>query len=741
MAYDKFLIAPITGGQQKNVRPWLIMDEAFEKLRNMYVWRGRIKKRFGSSFMNTSIENDDQQLFSRLRVLIGATDVSGNLSVTVPGGIYEIGQLFSCYNESEDYYDYYTVTEEGTPGDLLVSSVSGATGTYNTDTGLVEIFGGPAEADVYFYPALPVMNFYSYYDTIQNSEITFAFDTRFVYRYSYSNGWQRETDGTPEWSGTDKDFYYACNYRGLDADIFNLFVVNYVVDDYIWYYDGATWSQVTGFDTNATDKIQTSKIIVPFKNRLLMMNTKEEVGGNDKIFPNRIRYSQIGNPLEADAWKDTITGKGGFLDIPNNEAIISVGFIKDRLIIYMEESTWELVDTGNKAYPFVTQQINSELGVDATGSLVPFDKVVLGFGSKGLFSCNGINVDRIDQLIPQTIFEVSNINNGPERVAGIRDYYNELAYWSYNSTENSDVNSESYPNTVLVYDYVNGTWAYNDDSITAFGYYLIEQNYTWEDLGSTWQDSDLIWRDPSLQANFRSIIAGNQQGFTFLINSALNENAPVQYITNLTYVGRTITITSINHNLPNNSYILINSLDDDGNIKDVIDGFTWKVNTQTANTFTITVNEDLNGDYLGVGTFIRISEIEILTKQYNFYNKIGQNIALSRVDFLVDKTEHGQVAVDFICSTSENNLYEDSLVSGAAMGTNILETSPYASIPLEQSQSRFWHYVYFQAQGENVQLRIYYNGAQVENPNITSSDIEIGAMLFYVTKTSSNFGG
>lgn len=734
MAYDKFLIAPITGGQQKNVRPWLIMDEAFETLRNMYVWRGRVKKRFGAQFMNQTAATGDQQLLSRFRIKIGTTDGLGDLTVTVPGTIFKVGQSFSAGSS------VYTVSVAGAPANLLISGVA-ASATYNTATGQFILTTGPLLTDVYFYPSEPVMNIYSYYNTTENDEVTFGFDTQFVYKFTYAIGWQREIVGLPIWTGTNSDFYYACNYRGVSADLYNLFVVKYIVADLIWYYDGATWSQVGPFLTTAANGIQTSKIIIPYKDRLLMLNTKELVGGNNKVYPNRIRYCQNGDPLQVDAWREDIAGKGGFIEIPNNESIISVGFIKDRLIIVCEESVWELAYTGNELLPFVTQQINAELGVDATGSLIQFDKVVLGFGTKGLIESNGINVDRIDQLIPYTLFDVSNENNSPERVSGIRDYFNELAYWTFNSSEQSDSNTGVFPNTILVYDYVNQTWAYNDDSITALGYYLIQQNIAWENFSNSWEDSDLLWRDPSLQSRFRSIIAGNQQGFTFLTNAALNTNSPSQYITNISFTNRVVTITSIDHNLPSGSYVQFSSIDDSATIGTIMNGNIYQVNTLTANTFFVVVATVPNGVYRGKGNFSRVSEIEVLTKQYNFYNKIGQNIAVSRVDFLVDRTATGSVSVDYICSTSDINLFSGSVQSGAAMGTNILETSPYTSIPLEASQDRFWHYIYPQSQGENVQLKIYFNDTQIIDPNVISQDIEIGAMLFYTTKTSGNFGG
>ena len=86
MPFDRFLIAPINSGLQKNLRPWLIPDDAFDYLQNAYVFRGRVKKRFGSTFMGTS------QYMSRLRINIGTVT-----SHTIPGGStqLDIGQAFS----------------------------------------------------------------------------------------------------------------------------------------------------------------------------------------------------------------------------------------------------------------------------------------------------------------------------------------------------------------------------------------------------------------------------------------------------------------------------------------------------------------------------------------------------------------------------------------------------------------------------------------------------------------------
>src|ERR1044072_8846871 len=146
MAYDRFLIAPINTGLETDLKAWLIPDDAYAQLNNAYVFRGRVKKRFGARYTGTGWSSAfTQPLFSRLRINIGTTDaITGNLSVTVPGLIFEVGQQFSVGTQ------VFTVTTTGTPAVLLASSGTG-TGTFNTTTGALVISGAAVNTIAYYY--------------------------------------------------------------------------------------------------------------------------------------------------------------------------------------------------------------------------------------------------------------------------------------------------------------------------------------------------------------------------------------------------------------------------------------------------------------------------------------------------------------------------------------------------------------------------------------------------------------
>src|SRR6185503_3002020 len=151
MPFDRFMIAPMEGGLQSDLKPWLIPDDAFETMENVYIFRGRVRKRFGSRYMNSSSSAATAQLSSRLRIAIeggsgvGITDGSGNATGTAPGSTFALGQMFSIGTQ------LFTVQATGTPVTML--NTGAGSGTYDTTTGAYVFTGVTANTQIYFYPA------------------------------------------------------------------------------------------------------------------------------------------------------------------------------------------------------------------------------------------------------------------------------------------------------------------------------------------------------------------------------------------------------------------------------------------------------------------------------------------------------------------------------------------------------------------------------------------------------------
>lgn len=736
MPLDRFMIAPIQGGLETDLKPWLTPDDAFPRLNNAYIFRGRLRKRFGSRWMNSSASAATGQLSSRVRINIGNTP--GALNLPGDASQLKIGQMFSVGN------DMFTVWQLGA-GVTTLSTNAGATATINSTTNpnTVTFTGETAATPVYYYPANPIMGFIIYETAAALADPVYVFDTQFAYQFS---GGAFQQLGTANWTGTDYQFFWGTTW-GEDTATRNLFVVNGNYPDKIKYWDGATWTTINPVISmvGGTYTLETSLMAVVFKNRLVMLNTFESLGGGaPDQFTNRARWAAFGDPLQANGWRQDIPGKGNFLDAATMEDIVSCGFIKDRLIVQFERSTWELVYTGNQAQPFTWQKLNTELGAESTFSTVPFDKVLLTVGNVGIHACNGVNVQRVDDKIPDTVWQVHDGSTSVNRIFGIRDYYAEQVYWTFPNIDTNDFSS-TYPNKILVYNYKTGSWAFNDDSITAFGYYSAasQSAITWDSLDITWDNTDITWDSGVAQTNNQEIIAGNQEGYVFIVDSNLAQNAPALQITTINLdTNNNVTLTVINHNLNVQDYIYIQNLN----------GLTgpffpiYQVDSiVSANVFTI-IAPDIQGvlpayptrsDYTGGGIISRVSQIDILSKQFNFYVDQDRNATVQRVDFLVDRTDRGEFTVDYLVSTSSQGLLQSASNNGSLLGSGTVETSPYDLYPFEQQQDRLWHPAYLMAEGQAIQIQIYLTDTQMRSLSISSSPFQVHAMTFFCQPTTS----
>lgn len=531
-------------------------------------------------------------------------------------------------------------------------------------------------------------------------------------------------------------------------------------------FSGATVLAPIYFSGN--NYVETARIIVSFKNRLVLLNTVENIGGVSQNFPFRARYSAIGSPLAVAAWMGDIPGNGDAVDAQTQQAIVTAQFVKDRLIVSFDSSSYELVYTNNEVIPFIWQKINAELGAVSTFSEIPFDKVVIGIDDNGIHACNGTNVERIDQKIPQYPFDISNQNNGNDRVAGIRDYFNEMAYWTIVPTNRND--SFYFPNTVLVYNYINDSWAKINDSFTTWGYFLLPpetSGLTWGQTTTPWGQNTNLWNksgDSTNNTTIKSVIMGNQQGYVRVVRPNISSNAASLQVTNFTYTSPGQgTITCPNHNLSGDQFILLQDMNGitfssgDGMITlpQIICRVTPDpVTEETPDSFSFSALDNqslpviIAGNYVGGGTISLVSNINILSKQYNFYTKSDRNMAVSKIEFMVDKTTNGQVIVDYLVSSTGLSLLSEgignSFSPGPLPGNGTLETTPYLLAPLEKFQQRLWHPVYLYADGECIQIQIYMSIDQMFNYTIVEgkfdytalNDFQLHAMIFCTTPTS-----
>jgi len=803
MPLKSFLIGPVEEGKQDSVEPFYLPEDAYFELEDVYVWRGRVRKRFGYSLIGS---ND---LNSRLRINLGDTDGSGNISISVPGSIFKIGQMFSVGEEVFTVNNLglsvaVTAITKANPGEVTTGSDHGfatndivyidkvvgmtevnqlfftitvtstttftlgvdttAFGTYisggkvnqgvstlSTGSGNgiiaannggiagIQINGSTADTPCFFYPAEPVMGLRLRESKDVNNEGVIAFDTQFSY-IRFQGGWGRL--GSDVWTGTDSQFFWSTNYRGAKPYETFFYVVNFNTADNIKFLPegSSTW---TNFRPKLTDFgedrfLETCRILLPFKNRLVAFNTVEDEGGVDRTYFNRCRFSRFGDPTNAlTSWVDNRKGGGGFIDAPTKEQIITAERIKDRLIVYFERSTWELVYAGFNAAPFKWQRINNELGCESSFSVVGFDQSVLGVGNVGIHTCNGINVTRIDEKIIEEVFKIHNGNDGPARVYGIRDFHNEVVYWTFPDHSNDP----KFPNRIFLYNYRNDTWAFFNDSFTCFGRFQKPSDLTWatvQDTYSTWAEWNDPWGSPLYQSSFPNIIAGNQEGFVFVLENGLAKNSQSLYVTTMNPGASSLTV--IDHNLKNGDYMLLEGLQGkDLPVKDpltALNGTVVQVTKIDSNTISIKPDK-FDGTYTGGGKLSRISNLKILTKSFNPGTSVGQQFRIPYVDFLMNRTVDGEISLDYLLDTASGNSIQDNTKQddpkdNVLLGSNILYTKPEDTELFRVDQNQIWHRYYVQSQSQFLQFLFFMSDAQMKNLEISRSDFELHAINFYV---------
>ncbi len=479
--------------------------------------------------------------------------------------------------------------------------------------------------------------------------------------------------------------------------------------------------------------LQGCLIIVPYKDHLVCLNTVEGTTfANKQRFANRARYSQNGNVYYAPPLPQGITavptgqewleipGRGGFVDAPVNEEIVAAEFVKDTLVVYFEESTWQLLFTGNTILPFTWNKINTEIGAESTFSVIPFDRAILSVGQNGIYTCDSVNIDRIDRIIPDQIFEFKNSNGGVKRVYGIRDFYSEMAYWSYTNASSDSVNANVtiFPNRSLIYNYITGSYSIFKNSFTCYGYYHTFADLIWQDAVHPFDAYVRAWGAAFEQSGFPIIVSGNQQGFVFQLENAdgddFYDNPQSLVIQNITNANPSV-FTSPNHNLEEGDFIRIA-----GTIGTVgINLINFEVATvPTANTFTlIDVNQVpvTTPTYTSGGKILIIDNFSIVTKNLNPFFQQGRSMRMGYMDFYFSRSEVQLQAIV---------LHDDDEVNEI----DLFDVNLSAGVGADQQ--KFWKRVYVNTEGQFIAIKLTFDDEQMFEQQVQRPIILHGVMMW-----------
>jgi hypothetical protein len=727
--YKPTKIAGMETGLIQSREEFLLPNDAFPTLENAYIWRERIRRKLGT------------QLLGRLRRLFTAVSIGNSgasvwsinaYSSMVPPVTPEATAQIEIGSVSISIGAIVFVDD----GDGNLSSVTpGNSGTINYLNGNISLThtagaGIPSTITFGYFPGLPVMGLCDRELTATNNEMLIAFDTKYAYRRG-GTGWIEFIPGTT-WTGNDSDFFWTTNYWVSATNQKLFWATNFsgTTGDPMRYTDGTTWTDFApALDDPATTYLQQALILIPFRSRLLAINTLEGATlGGSTAYPNRIRWAAIGSPITSTAWNQVI-GKGGFIDIPTAQHIIAVGFVRDNLVIYCERSTWQLRYTGQSIQPFQIEKVNTELGAESTFSAVPFDTTLVGIGDKGIVYCDSFKSERMDIKIVDFVFSINNLQNGRKRVHGIRDYIQKMAYWTY-PTNNPQ---SKFPNRRLAYNYENNSWAIFTDCFTCFGNYQPSSSRTWAQTHYSWASQHILWSGNTSESLL--VVGGNHQGYVSILDQATTNDKSL-FITAIAGNDTTATlVTSPSHNLQTGQVIKITGIiegsDFDG-LNDVVFGIV-KVN---ANSFYIYTYQSTTGQfdypqldssagvYTGGGEICVLDNFSILSKKFEHMNE-GQQIQVGHLDVLLSDTDQGAITLKMYVDYRDDQSVSDT---SDTFFNRVIPTGSTTFDPATNSKN--WHRAYFPLRGQFIKYEYTLSNAQM-NGIEQQSAVEIAAQILW----------
>jgi len=739
-SYSPLNIKSNETGLVQNRQNFLLPEDAYPTLENAFLFREQIRRKQGYQLLGRLKREISTAGVNSLN-LISALGLETNSSIVL-GSVTLVGFGLQVFTETFS-------------GSGILTGSMGASGTINYATGA---FTGPGlplnSGSIQYYPNLPVMGLRLRELNDTNNEETVAFDTTYAYRF-LTNGWEEFLPGTT-WTGSNSQFFWSTNYWVGDGDRKIFWVTNF--KDAIRYTNGlagTNWINFSPVIDASGGLLINCLCLLPFRGRLVAFNTIETLGS----FTNRIRWAEIGNPFSvasaivtnvvADAWRDDIRGKGGFLDIPTSEDIISVGFVRDNLVVYCERSTWQLRYTGRSIAPFQIEKVNSELGVESTFSSVQFDTSLVGIGDKGVVECDSYKSTRIDVKIPDLVFQFNNKNAGTKRVHGIRDYVQRLAYWTYPFRDNGGI----FPNRRLVYNYENDSWAIFTDSLTALGNFQPPDTRTWQNTVKPWQILNITWSNqPAL---IPLVIGGNQQGWVEKIGgdveSGQTTNDPSLYIKNITGNGTTpssapVVINSPDNNLQTGQIIKITGIPAGTPFATLLNDGIFQVNLPInvpfpSDNFFLTSYDSVSGEYItpvlaasatyiGGGQMAVRDNFRIVSKKFNYMDQ-GKQFQLGYIDILMNDTEAGAIAINIYNDYSDTSATNTSPLnqSNDTFFNSVIPTSNLDPLAFKGG-TKNWKRVFCATNSNFITIEYTLNNEQMQN-QCQESDVQIDAQVIW----------
>lgn len=272
----------------------------------------------------------------------------------------------------------------------------------------------------------------------------------------------------------------------------NLLITDY--ENEVKKWDGTTFAGLGGL-TNIK-----AKFIRSFWSHVILGHTIE----SGVACPLRIRWCNTGD------YENWTTGNAGFLDIADTPGFIRrVEYLRDRLLVYKDDSIWECIYIG---YPkmFTVSRVTSDIGLLATDTMVEVGGVHYFMGTDNIYSFDGVTRAPIGGQIWQDLYGPNKILSDTSvskckatYVPGLDEYW--LAVPTVGSVD---------AKVIYRYNILTQSWWPKkvDNPIYCFGNWKETSSKTWNDLVGLWPAQDWVWGGSSLVTDFPITLVGSATG-------------------------------------------------------------------------------------------------------------------------------------------------------------------------------------------------------------------------------------
>jgi len=723
MSYQPYLIANYATGLDRQLQPWLGVDDAFYELFDGYVYRGVTNKRDGYS----GFANGSKSTYVESRLVHAVIAEAYGTGSGITGPYLHTAANIPVARGSVVITAGAQSARDNSNG-VFVTTPAGGTGTINYTTGQMSVTfnaavpGATAITVTYnYHQGLPVMGIMRFYPNLSTNipELIVA-DTTFVNRYDRAT--DRFVDITPPftiippfsgYTGTYQDFWSWVNYADPTFNPRLLFS-NGAAGDVIQQWDGTT---VTNYAyTSGTITTLNARQMFEFQDRLILFQTTE----NGTFFPRRIRISGFGTNCDN---FDLSAPGAGFIDIPDNTFFFGAAFNRDDLMFFTESSTWLLKYTGNDVKPFILKKVDGSRGSKAAFSVISYLNRTMAASPRGLIIVDGYTVSRMDEVLPDFAYNSINNNEFQSCFSGFidedRDVY--MMYPSKGDVRPALV-AEGSSDRILVSNFEEDVYSIYRLPLSCMGNFEVTNTITWADLTpekgfANWDDLAAKYQSWNAFPYSKAVpiaLGGGHKGEVWkLTENEIQDNPqPIRAITIIDQWN--IQVTTDWNNYERGDYIFFTAVQGMTQINDK-QGVIQSIDTNFT-TFTVKLSvETTDFDaYTTGGTASRVIPFSALSKKFNPFISTDAKVKCGWIYFYVTCTatslrdDDGNFLTPFLSVDVFMNDYKDPTTPFETPSmTYQIDLSASSSNNSTFNQEKKWVKIWINQVGKFLQFRLH----------------------------------